>query len=180
MEYRRTSFRIDLAVCGGLVLALAIGVWVAGPAEQRLTIALSALAGLASWTAIEYVLHRFVLHGLKPLQRWHAEHHRQPAVPMYPPILLSAALIFSLALLPFLILDNPWAATALALGVLSGYLAYAITHHAIHHGPSSPTWLRARRWHGLHHHSLGYGRCYGVTSRFWDHVCGSAIEIDRT
>ncbi|MDX5446368.1 MAG: hypothetical protein LPJ87_09975, partial [Zoogloeaceae bacterium] len=29
------------------------------------------IAGLVSWTLLEYLLHRFVLHGRGPFQRWH-------------------------------------------------------------------------------------------------------------
>jgi sterol desaturase/sphingolipid hydroxylase (fatty acid hydroxylase superfamily) len=66
-------------------------------------------------------------------------------------------------------------ACALALGLLIGYLAYAVTHHAIHHTQDGSDWLRRRRrWHARHHRSAGDGICYGVTSGFWDRIFGSA------
>ena len=32
------------------------------------------LLGLLLWSLLEYLTHRFVLHGLQPFQRWHALH----------------------------------------------------------------------------------------------------------
>src|SRR5665811_1327174 len=71
---------------------------------------------------------------------------------------------------------------------LTGYLAYTITHHAIHHWHLDNTWLKRRkRWHALHHHRIEQSGCYGVTSTFLDHVFGAthraatpeAIDKDR-
>ena len=63
---------------------------------------------------------------------------------------------------------------ALTLGVLCGYVAYAITHHAIHHWRVDSAWLRRRqRWHFIHH-SSPRPCCYGVTSGIWDTACRSA------
>ncbi|OIQ73314.1 fatty acid hydroxylase superfamily protein [mine drainage metagenome] len=139
------------------------------------------LVGLGGWTAIEYVLHRFVLHGLQPFRRWHLEHHRRPAALICTPTILSATLIVVLVFLPSLLLGNLWNACALTFGLLTGYLGYAITHHAVHHWHVDNAWLKKRkRWHALHHHSEQAG-CYGVTSSFWDLVFGStyhAVRID--
>jgi cyclopropane-fatty-acyl-phospholipid synthase len=64
-------------------------------------------------------------------------------------------------------------ACALTIGLLCGYLAYALTHHAIHHWPADSRWLRQRkRWHFLHHDKRN-ACCYGVTSGLWDGACGS-------
>jgi len=70
-------------------------------------------------------------------------------------------------------LGDLWRASALTLGLLTGYLGYAITHHAIHHWRADNAWLKERKyWHALHHHSEQPG-CYGVTSSVWDRVFGS-------
>jgi sterol desaturase/sphingolipid hydroxylase (fatty acid hydroxylase superfamily) len=67
-------------------------------------------------------------------------------------------------------------AGAVTLGVVAGYLAYAVTHHATHHWRSGNPWLqRRKRRHALHHHDKTVPRCYGVTSAFWDHVFRSAL-----
>ena len=174
LEHGRAAYRIDFALYGAAVLALAAFLVADGPRPQRLEIAALALAGLAGWTAIEYVMHRFVLHGLEPFRSWHVEHHRRPSALIFTPTLASATLIASLVWLPALLLGGLWRACALTLGVLAGYLAYTITHHAVHHWRADNAWLRERkRWHALHHHAP-LPQCFGVTSAFWDRVCGTS------
>jgi sterol desaturase/sphingolipid hydroxylase (fatty acid hydroxylase superfamily) len=130
--------------------------------------------GLAGWTAIEYVMHRFVLHGLRPFSQWHAQHHQRPVALISTPTIVSATLIAALVYLPARLLGGLWQAGALTLGVMAGYLAYAVAHHATHHWRADSAWLKRRkRWHALHHHLADSPACYGVTTSFWDHVFGS-------
>jgi hypothetical protein len=173
LEHSQRAYRADFALYGAAVALLSAFVVFGVPPDQWLAMLAFALAGLASWTAIEYALHRFVLHGLQPFQRWHAEHHHRPSALIGAPTILSASLIATLVFLPALLLGNWWRACALTLGVLTVYLAYAITHHATHHWRAEHVWLKQRkRWHALHHHALA-PVCYGVTTAFWDHVFGS-------
>lgn len=174
LEHSKAAYRLDFAVYGGAVAALAALLLVAAPREQAWTMASFAFLGLASWTAIEYGLHRFVLHGVQPFRRWHAEHHERPQALICAPTVVSASLIAALIFLPALLLGGVWSACALTFGVLTGYLAYAITHHATHHWRADNAWLRRRkRCHALHHHAVAEPGAYGVTSAFWDHVFGS-------
>ena len=78
LEHSKAAYRLDFAVYGAAVAALAVVLLVAAPREQGWQIVALVLLGLASWTAIEYALHRFVLHGMQPFSRWHAEHHERP------------------------------------------------------------------------------------------------------
>jgi sterol desaturase/sphingolipid hydroxylase (fatty acid hydroxylase superfamily) len=143
---------------------------VAAPRAHAVALAVVVAAGLAVWTVIEYVTHRFVMHGLEPVRGWHAQHHRDTTALIGAPTLLSAALIFVLVFLPAMASTDKWRAAALTLGVLTGYLVYGITHHAIHQWETNNAWLRRRKqWHALHHR-LGRRGCYGVTTSFWDHV----------
>ena len=178
LEHSRWAYRADFALYGGAVAWFATFLLVAGPRGMRLEIWALALLGLVGWSALEYALHRFVLHGLQPFQRWHAEHHERPTALICAPTVLSATLIAALIFLPALLLGNLWRACALTLGVLAGYLAYATTHHATHHWRADSAWLRGRkRWHALNHHRRHHNDqpgCYGVTSGFWDQVFGSA------
>ena len=66
---------------GVLVAALA---WPAGAVGWKVAGAL--LAGLVAWTLLEYVLHRFVLHGVEPFRAWHLAHHRNPTQPIRVPL----------------------------------------------------------------------------------------------
>ena len=174
LEHSKAAYRADFALYASAVAGLATFLLVTSPQERWLAITTFALLGLLGWTAIEYGLHRFVLHGLPPFRRWHAAHHDRPQALICAPTLVSAALIASLVFLPALLLGDLWRACALTLGVLAGYLAYAVTHHATHHWRADNPWLqRRKRWHALHHHA-GEPGCYGVTSPFWDHVFGSS------
>jgi len=178
-EHSRFAYFADFALYGGAVVVLAAFLLIAAPGDQWLEIVTFATVGLGGWTAIEYVLHRFVLHGLQPFRRWHVEHHRRPAAPISTPTILSATLIIVLVFLPSLLLGDLWRACALTLGLLTGYFGYAITHHAVHHWRTNNAFLKRRkRWHALHHHSEQAG-CYGVTSSFWDLVFGSSHHAEQ-
>lgn len=174
LEHSKLAYRTDFALYGVAVASLTAVLVLDGLAAQRFESALWVAAGLAGWSLIEYVLHRFVLHGLQPFRGWHTEHHERPTALICAPTLLSAALIAALVFLPALRLGGLWRACAVTLGVVGGYLAYAITHHATHHWRADGNWLRERkRWHALHHHRRWPG-CYGVTSGIWDRVFATA------
>lgn len=179
LEHSKTAYRADLALYCIMVLALAAFLVMYGPHEQRADIASFVLAGLVSWPAIEYTLHRFVLHGVQPFRRWHEEHHRRPKALIFTPTILSASLIAVLVFLPALLAADLWRACALSLGVLTGYLAYTITHHAVHHWHVDNAWLKRRkRWHALHHHRIDQPGYYGMTSTFLDQLFGSVRRAD--
>lgn len=177
MEHSRLAYGADFVLYAGSVLAMLAFLLMSGPlAEQWPGIAGFTVLGLASWSAIEYALHRFVLHGLQPFRRWHEDHHRRPQALICTPTVLSGTLIAGLVFLPALLLGDLWRACGLTLGLLIGYLGYAVTHHAIHHWHADHGWLRRRqRWHARHHH-LGRPGCYGVSSAFWDHLLDSICQ----
>lgn len=173
LEQSKTTYGADFVLYGIAMVGL-VALLLAAPRQYGLENVALALGGLLSWSAIEYALHRFVLHGLRPFSRWHAEHHLRPTALICSPTILSAILVVMLVYLPALALGGIWRACALTLGVLTGYLAYSITHHATHHWHAENAWLKERkRWHALHHHIEESRCCYGVTSAFWDHVCGT-------
>jgi len=183
LEHSKAAYRADFALYGIAVFALAVVVFYAGPIEHRLVTAAWVAGGIVAWSGIEYVLHRFVLHGLQPFARWHAEHHQRPTALICIPTTLSALLIGALVFAPTWLAAGLWHATALTLGVLGGYLFYAIVHHGTHHWHAGDSgWLklwfkRRKRWHALHHHA-GQRAYFGVTSGFWDHVFGTVGRRD--
>jgi sterol desaturase/sphingolipid hydroxylase (fatty acid hydroxylase superfamily) len=177
LEHSRRAYHADFALYGSAVLALAVLVAAVAPRGQWATTAALTLTGLIGWSAIEYALHRFVLHGLQPFRGWHEAHHDRPTALICAPTILSATLIFGWVFVPAWLVSDLGRACALTLGVVTGYLAYAITHHATHHWRGQSAWLRRRkRWHALHHHDKASRRCYGVTSSIWDHVFASGFE----
>lgn len=146
-----TTITLHHAPAGGLELWLA-----------------SVALGWVVWTALEYFLHRWVLHRVPPFERLHAQHHAHPAALIGTPTWFSAPLFLAL-----------WAAAAwqapllvaggLSVGLMSGYLAYAAVHDAEHHRRARPgSWLyRAKLRHARHHRA---GACaeYGVSHGVWD------------
>jgi sterol desaturase/sphingolipid hydroxylase (fatty acid hydroxylase superfamily) len=178
LEHSRLAYWADFVVYGLVVMLLSGVLLMAGPAARGGELLLCVICGLAGWTFLEYVLHRFVLHGVQPFRDWHAAHHARPTALIGTPSLLSASLILLLIFLPAWWLADLWRACAITLGMVAGFLGYSFTHHATHFwraesGPGS-RWLRQRKlWHAVHHHARRPG-CYGVTTSFWDHVFGSA------
>ena len=175
LEHSAAAYVADFALHGTAVVLLTAFLAIDGPEAHRLQMAAFVLLGLAGWTFIEYASHRFVLHGLQPFQRWHAQHHQRPMAFIYAPTILIAMVIVTLVFLPSLLLSDLWRGCALTLGVLAGYLAYSVTHHATHHWSAQSTWLRRRQhWHALHHRPVERAGRYGVTTSFWDHVFRTA------
>ncbi len=175
LEHGEKGYRADVALYGVAAVTLTSYLLLCGQPGQLSATGALVLLGLVGWTVIEYVLHRFVLHGIHPFRRWHAEHHKRPTALIFTPTVVSAALIAMLVFLPALLEWNLRLASALTLGVVVGYLAYSLTHHAIHLWPADNAWLKRRkRWHALHHHQVDGPICYGVTTSFWDQVFGTA------
>ena len=175
LEHSRAAYFADFAFYAGAVLVLTTALLAGCPRAQWLEMAGLTLAGLVSWSAIEYILHRFVLHGLQPFKSWHAVHHQRPTALICTPTALSALLLALLVFLPALLLGSLWRACAVTLGVLAGYLAYTVTHHATHHWRGESAWLmRRKQWHAQHHHRITQPGFFGVTSGFWDGIFGSS------
>jgi len=170
-EHGKAGYLADFVVYAMASTVLAVLLAVLAPYQRRTELLAFALLGLVAWTLVEYVLHRFVLHGMQPFQAWHAEHHRRPRALNGTPTILSTALIVALVFLPALVLSDLWRASALTFGLLTGYLVYAVVHHAAHHWRADNAWLRQiKRHHALHHSPAAAPGRYGVTSTLWDVV----------
>lgn len=77
-EHSLTTYYADLAAYGVGVLGLGLALGGAMSAQEGPGVALMVVLGLVVWTLLEYLIHRFVLHGLDPFRRWHAAHHQRP------------------------------------------------------------------------------------------------------
>jgi len=172
-EQTKSVYWADFIFYGAMIALLAGVLAVVVPDPQWALVLFLATMGLVAWSAIEYAVHRFVLHGMQPFRRWHAAHHARPAALICSPTTVTASIIGTGLFLPVWAIAGLECACASTIGLLCGYLAYAFTHHAIHHWHAQSGWLRRRkRWHVLHHHE-SQRCCYGVTSGFWDAVCGT-------
>jgi sterol desaturase/sphingolipid hydroxylase (fatty acid hydroxylase superfamily) len=131
--------------------------------------------GIASWTLIEYWLHRIVFHHAVPFRRLHDLHHNAPTAKIGTPTWVTASLICGGMLLPLWREDGFNIASGLTSGLAAGYLWYVTVHHAVHHWRTQPgSYLHAvKRWHAKHHHAT-YPCHFGVTTIFWDLVFKTA------
>ncbi|MDT8997759.1 sterol desaturase family protein [Paucibacter sp. APW11] len=179
MELSRKAYIADFVVYTLLVAGL--GLWLAASAPWLPSLGLL-LLGALSWSLLEYLLHRWVLHELPPFCNWHADHHRRPGALIAAPTWLSAGLL-GIATLPAWWWLQAWQAGALSLGLSAAYLGYGVAHHLAHHpwrGPSLPGVNLAgfRRRHALHHRGsagLSPEPCnYGVSTGAWDWFFQSA------
>lgn len=171
LEHSRSVYWADFAFYGLFVGSMTASLPMLGPREQWTAMAILTTSGLIGWSLIEYLMHRFILHGLEPFKTWHLQHHARPTALISSPTVLSAALIAALVFAPAWAFSTAWKAAALTLGVVAGYLAYALCHHGTHHWRANRRWFKERKlWHALHHRGTGPGQCYGVTSTLWDRV----------
>jgi sterol desaturase/sphingolipid hydroxylase (fatty acid hydroxylase superfamily) len=173
LEHSKSSYWGDYLVYATLVGVLAFGVCDIAPGVDRPAMATLAASGLFTWSLVEYVMHRFVLHAIEPFKTWHARHHERPTALISAPTALTVTLITLLVFVPALIATSIWRALSLTVGVIVGYVTYSLCHHATHHWRPKGRWLLERkRWHALHH-GRGPGQCYGVTSNIWDRIFGT-------
>lgn len=161
-------------------LAMAAGLLIAAPYGHRAEQVIAAGLGLLNWPLIEYVLHRFVQHGIKPFSTWHAAHHRNGATNHQPALVWSGVMpMLILVFAPAAMLAGQWPGAAFAFGTMTGYAGYVAIHHAIHHACCKHTWIRERKFrHALHHDPLRPAGYYGVTSSLWDKILGTEHRHD--
>jgi cyclopropane-fatty-acyl-phospholipid synthase len=186
LEHSSTAYRFDFALYALLCLGAATVLLSVAPTGYGIVLLLWVMSGVALWSLLEYLLHRYVLHGVAPFSRWHAQHHLRPRALIASPIALSLSLFFTLGTLPAWWLLGIWPAVALTLGLMCSYLVYGLTHHATHHG--TPSWIGRSAWlsqrricHAMHHaaHNIKtQGQVskpchFGVSSSIWDVLFGT-------
>lgn len=155
-------YLVAVVVSPGVLFRLA-------PPPIRAALVLAVLAGLATWSLVEYAMHRLVFHGIEPFQRMHGEHHRRPQALIATPTALSLAMIAGLFWLPATVLAGRWFGSAATLGLTAGYFLYGVMHHALHHSRTRSAWMNGcKRLHAIHHRSPQVN--YGVTMTGWDRV----------
>ena len=180
LEHSALAWRVDVAFYAFTAAALVLAAIALHTPGSGLLVLAWVGAGVVGWTLAEYLPHRFVLHGVAPFDRWHARHHHRPTALIGSPTVLSASLFALLAAGPAGWTLGAGPACALLAGLTAGYLAYGLSHHAMHRtlrpGGRRTAWMvRRMRWHALHHRSrpVRPGH-FGVTTSLWDHAFGTA------
>jgi 4-hydroxysphinganine ceramide fatty acyl 2-hydroxylase len=148
--------------------------------------------GVALWTLLEYLAHRFVLHGRFAagrglLRRWahqafdhlHVEHHARPwdgnhvngtikDTGLYMALFAASSFAAPIQSLPVL-----WAA------VMQSYVVEEWIHHCVHYPSvyrlSGRYWRSIVRHHAYHHGARGTDLAFGLSSGSWDLVFRTQI-----
>lgn len=134
-----------------------------------LAIAACFLAGLCSWTLVEYCFHRWIYHRGETLAHaGHQLHHDEPEALIGMPWFLTTGFIYGMWLFWGYWLMVP-AASSYISGLLCGFVFYYSFHHIHHHFRPQNSWYRKLRAHHKIHHQIPDTN-FGVTNRFWDQV----------
>lgn len=149
-------------------------------------------AGVATWTWVEYLAHRFILHGRFPSgrgMRWlthiafdhlHYQHHARPwdGNHINGTLKDTFPVLGPLALLSFLA-PIETAPTVLA-GLMVAYIVEEWVHQSVHfYDFRSKYWRYIKRHHWFHHSQVGAETGYGLTNGFWDIIYATRIPWSR-
>jgi len=133
------------------------------------------------WSLLEYGLHRFVFHirfevrnqKLKEIvNASHLSHHAAPRDPRKLLVRTSYGLAVSglLFALLYIASGSVYSTVGLLAGIWGGFLYYESVHYRVHLTSSASGLLAWQRRAHFYHHFTNNERCFGVTSRLWDHV----------
>jgi sterol desaturase/sphingolipid hydroxylase (fatty acid hydroxylase superfamily) len=139
-------------------------------------------AGVPIWTLVEYLFHRFVLHGrfapgkgiirkflherLDPL---HWEHHAHPFDGRHINGELRDLLPLFFVAAPVSFIAPVYTLPVLLAGVVQSYVLEEWVHHSVHfYNFRSPYFRYLKRHHFYHHSPKGMEKGYGLTNGFWD------------
>ena len=128
------------------------------------------VAGAATWTLLEYLIHRWMGHDRRfkktPFGVEHVRHHIEGNyfAPTWKKVL------FALAIGALLV---PLAGVPYAAGLLASYALYEVLHRRYHTHAGFGAYGRWARRHHFHHHFVDGRTNHGVTSPVWDLVFGT-------
>jgi sterol desaturase/sphingolipid hydroxylase (fatty acid hydroxylase superfamily) len=148
---------------GELIFAAAVAIALLATSTFKPSITITLFCcGFLALTLSEYIVHRFVLHAIAPVQ--HGIHHARPRD--------AIDKIFWQIWVGFVVFYLMTGGAALA-GALVAYAWYLFVHYSVHHNPATlPAHLLK---HHLDHHRFA-NRNYGVTTKLWDRVFGTMLR----
>jgi sterol desaturase/sphingolipid hydroxylase (fatty acid hydroxylase superfamily) len=181
MRLSKTAYHADFAI-----YAIILGVLIAAAASttnwvQRFHWFAAFTVAAASWTLIEYLLHRFLLHRVAPFAALHGAHHDAPRAYVGTPTWATLGIIWLVVFVPAWRGVSFNVASGLTAGVMMGFLWYGIVHHVIHYRRPRllAAWMPATTHRHLRHHYSPQPGNFGVTIPLWDYVFGTFIAEDR-
>ena len=142
------------------------------------------MVGCFTWTLVEYLFHRYVLHGRFPpgkglirkflherLDPLHWDHHKRPFDGSHISGELKDILPLFFVAAPISFLFPFYTAPMMLAGVVQGYVAEEWLHYALHFSKSRlPLFRGIKKYHLYHHSPRGIDKGYGITTPFWDRV----------
>lgn len=176
MHLSKWSYYADFVVYSVLIAAVGLlSLWHATPRAAGRWLEVLIL-GLLAWTALEYTLHRWLLHRVPPFRELHARHHEHPAALIGTPTWVSVPLFFGLWM-GLAREASAITAGAVVAGLMTGYLIYVLIHDAVHHRRARPgSWLHALKLRHAQHHRPGAECNFGVSTGVWDLVFGTVAD----
>jgi sterol desaturase/sphingolipid hydroxylase (fatty acid hydroxylase superfamily) len=173
----KIGYYADFVVYGTLLVALVTST-LRGSRSDRLIWIAAAIAGLAGWTLVEYLLHRFVLHRVALIAHLHHAHHTVPRAYLGTPTWASLPVLAGVFFVPLWRLLSLEVAFGAFSGIIAGWLWYGIVHHVIHHRRPRrlAVTLRVASHRHLLHHSPYLSGNFGVTTGVWDRLFGTRIS----
>ena len=148
-------------------------------------VSIFAVAGLMTWTFMEYILHRFLFHfesESKVLQKLHflihGIHHSDPLddTRLVMPPILSVILAIGVYWIARLFL-GPMQVEPYFAFLVVGYLGYDYVHYSVHHFKPRTRFGKALKQNHMHHHYIDHNARWGVSSPIWDYVFGTMDSV---
>lgn len=139
--------------------------------------------GAAAWTLLEYLLHRFVFHGVSATRLGAKEHRRHHAevdyfAPWWQKAL--AAAVVTAGTLPLAgVLAGAATGLSFTAGFIGMYLVYEVLHRRAHTRPPRGAYGCWRRRNHFAHHFVDPRRAQGVTTPVWDLVFATTLPVER-
>jgi sterol desaturase/sphingolipid hydroxylase (fatty acid hydroxylase superfamily) len=149
--------------------------------------------GVMAWTLLEYLVHRFILHGRFPdgpgffkhrvhtfFDTMHADHHQRPWDGMYINGHLDSVPFAALLVTVSFLLTPYYKAPVLVAGLLQCYVLEEWIHYSVHFCRFRSRYFQYIRFHHWYHHSPhGSAQGFGLTSGLWDRITGTRLPRRR-
>ncbi|KAG0211560.1 fatty acid alpha-hydroxylase [Mortierella sp. GBA43] len=146
------------------------------------------ICGIGIWTLAEYLIHRFLFHldDLMPESTFslvahfllHGIHHYLPMDRLrlvMPPALAVALEIPINKIIHTLFAESK--AYAIMSGLIFGYVLYDLTHYYLHHARVFKIHFKEMKTYHLAHHYKDYEGGYGITSKIWDKIFNTELQL---
>jgi len=136
------------------------------------------VCGIATWTLLEYMIHRWMGHDRRfrrtPFGIEHIRHHAEGNyfAPTWKKLII-AAVVGVGACYPAIAIAGRTAGIAYVAGLICFYGVYEWLHRRDHTHAGIGPYARWQRKHHFHHHFVDPSTNHGVTTPLWDLVFGT-------